>query len=94
MGKFTKHVAETYNESVVLTVGIQLAQGFGIVDKAEMAQLQRQLRDVVEYGADDTELKAHIMDIAKRAKQYVEDKTVESSNIADEVEEFLKSQES
>jgi len=94
MGKFTKHVAECYNESVMVTLGIQLAQGFGIVDKAEMAQLQRQLRDVVENGADDEELRNHIMDIGTRAKQFVEDKTVESSNIADEVEEFLKSQES
>lgn len=93
MGKFTEHVAESYNESVMVTLGIQLARGFGIVDKAEMAQLQRQLRDVVENGADDTELREHIMNIGVRAKQFVEDKTVADSNIADEVEEFLKNQE-
>lgn len=94
MGKFTEHVAESYNESVMVTLGIQLAKSFGIIDKAEMVQLQKQLRDVVEGDADDTELRKHIVDIGVRAKQFVEDKTVESSNIADEVEEFLKSQES
>lgn len=92
-GSFTKHVAETYNESVAITLGMQLARSFGIIDKAEMAQLQRQLRDVVENNADDTELQEHIMDIAKRAKQFVEDETVRRSNIADEVEDFLKNQE-
>jgi len=94
MGKFTEHVAESYNESVMVTLGIKLAKGFGIVTSEEMAELQRQLRDVVENDADDTELRKHIVDIGVRAKQFVEDKTVESSNIVNEVEEFLKGQES
>lgn len=66
--KFTKRVAETYNETMIMSAGIALAKRVGIVDADEMADLDEELERASE--GDDADFVAHMQDIAKRCEAF------------------------
>lgn len=66
--KFTKRVAETYNETMIMTAGLALAQQVGIMDDAEMRLLDEQLERASE--GDDADFVAHMQEIAKRCNTF------------------------
>jgi hypothetical protein len=91
--KFTEHVAQTYNESMVMTLGINLAHRFGVIDDEEMRNLQQQIDDAVE-GGDDAALKAHLLDISDRVTNFVTNYVSErhADDMISGLEELLKTE--
>lgn len=65
---FTKRVADTYNETMIMTAGLALASHVGIVDDAEMRLLDEQLQRASE--GDDADFIKHMTDIAKRCNTF------------------------
>ena len=66
--KFTKRVAETYNETMIMSAGIALAKRVGIINKEEMLVLDEELERASE--GDDADFVAHMQDIAKRCEVF------------------------
>lgn len=76
---FTKRVADTYNETMIMTAGLALAKHVGLLDDAEMLLLDEQLGRAAE-GDDDDFIK-HMTEIAKRCNAFgavKEDDTMEA----------------
>jgi hypothetical protein len=89
--QFTQHVVETYNESMIITVGIELARMHGLVTDDDLADLDAMLEDVIVNDADDTRVHEWMHDIQNRMKEFVTDRKAEI--LVDEVEKFLEEQE-
>jgi hypothetical protein len=66
--KFTVRVAETYNETMIMSAGIALARRVGIVDADEMADLDEELERASQ--GDDDDFVAHMKDIAQRCEAF------------------------
>ena len=66
--KFTKRVADTYNETMIMTAGLALARRVGILDDEEMLVLDEQL-DRASQG-DDADFVQHMQDLAKRCEAF------------------------
>ena len=76
---FTKRVADTYNETMIMTAGLALAKHVGLLDDAEMRLLDEQLGRAAE-GDDDDFIK-HMNEIAERCNAFgavKEDDTMEA----------------
>lgn len=65
---FTKRVADTYNETMIMTAGLALAKRVGLVDDAEMLVLDEQLNRAAE--GDDTDFLEHMQEIAERCNTF------------------------
>lgn len=89
--QFTQHVIETYNESMLITVGIELARMHGLVNDDDLADLDAMLEDVIVNDADSTRIHEWMHDIQNRMKEFVTDRKAEI--LVDEVEKFLEEQE-
>jgi hypothetical protein len=90
--KFTKRVAETYNETMIMSAGIALARKVGLVDADEMADLDEELERASE--GDDADFVAHMQDIAKRCEAFgavKESDTME--NMISDLEKMLREAE-
>lgn len=81
--KFTKRVADTYNETMIMSAGLALARRVGILDDAEMLVLDEQLERASE--GDDDDFVQHMKDIAKRCEAFgiVKESDTMESMIAD-----------
>jgi hypothetical protein len=90
--KFTVRVAETYNETQIMSAGIALARRVGIVDAEEMAVLDEELERA--STGDDDDFVAHMQDIAKRCETFgapKESDTMES--MISDIEKMLREAE-
>lgn len=91
--KFTEHVAQTYNECVAMTLGLNLAHRLGIINDDELDDLNNKVASAAD-GEDDTELKAHLVSISERVTEFVAKHV--SDSVADEMiaelEELLKTE--
>lgn len=90
--KFTKRVAETYNETMIMSAGIALARKVGLVDAEEMKILDEQLERASE--GDDADFVAHMQEIAKRCEAFgaVKENDTMEAMIAD-IEQMLREAE-
>lgn len=81
--KFTKRVADTYNETMIMSAGLALARRVGILDDEEMLVLDEQLERASE--GDDDDFVQHMKDIAKRCEAFgiVKESDTMESMIAD-----------
>ena len=61
---FTKRVADTYNETMIMTAGLAMARQIGIIDDEEMSVLDEELSRAIE--GDEEDFLKHMKDIAKR----------------------------
>jgi hypothetical protein len=86
--QFTEHVVECYNETMLVTVGIELARLHGIVTDDDLADLDEILEDVVILGGDRDELKEWMRDLREKVSEFTTSRKAEI--LVDEVEEFLK----
>ena len=66
--KFTKRVADTYNETMIMTAGLALARRVGILDDEEMLVLDEQLERASQ--GDDADFVQHMQDLAKRCEAF------------------------
>lgn len=76
---FTKRVADTYNETMIMTAGLALAKHVGLLDDAEMRLLDEQLERASE--GDDADFIKHMNEIAERCNAFgavKEDDTMEA----------------
>jgi len=65
---FTKRVADTYNETMIMSAGIALARQIGILDEEEMLVLDEELERASE--GDDDDFVEHMKEIAKRCETF------------------------
>lgn len=85
--KFTEQVAQTYNESVVMSALIGAAVELDILSKDEAREFAELLDKAVETG-DDYEVKEMLNEIQERLQEWaLENAGAELSN---EVEDFLR----
>jgi hypothetical protein len=91
--KFTEHVAQTYNECVAMTLGLNLAHRLGIISDDELDDLNNKVASAAD-GEDDTELKAHLVDISERVTEFVAKHVSDSAadEMIAELEELLKAE--
>lgn len=89
--KFTEHVAQTYNECVAMTLGLNLAHRLGIINDDELDDLNNKVASAAD-GEDDTELKAHLLSISERVTEFVAKHVSDSAadEMIAELEELLK----
>ena len=89
--KFTEHVAQTYNECVAMTLGLNLAHRLGIISDDELDDLNNKVGAAAD-GEDDTELKAHLVSISERVTEFVAKHVSDSAadEMIAELEELLK----
>jgi hypothetical protein len=86
--QFAEHVIECYNESMLITVGIELAKLHGIIDDDDLADLDAILEQVVDLGGERAPLTEWMDDLGNKVQEF---NTVRKAEIlVDEVEEFLK----
>lgn len=86
VGEFTQHVADTYNESALITMGVNLAVKFGIIGDEELSEF----RGMLESFAPQDEVYGWLDRIADKVSDYITER--EMSNIDEEIEQFLKAQ--
>lgn len=91
--KFTEHVAQTYNECVAMTLGLNLAHRLGIISDDELDDLNNKVGAAAD-GEDDTELKAHLVSISERVTEFVAKHVSDSAadEMIAELEELLKAE--
>ena len=89
--KFTEHVAQTYNECVAMTLGLNLAHRLGIINDDELDDLNNKVASAAD-GEDDTELRAHLVSISERVTEFVAKHVSDSAadEMIAELEELLK----
>ena len=66
--QFTKRVADTYNETMIMTAGLALAKHVGLLDDAEMLLLDEQLERA--STGDDADFVKHMQEIAERCNAF------------------------
>jgi hypothetical protein len=90
--KFTKRVAETYNETMIMSAGIALARRVGIIDAEEMLVLDEKLERASE--GDDADFVAHMEDIARRCEAFGPPKESDTmENMISDIEKMLRETE-
>jgi hypothetical protein len=66
--QFTRRVADTYNETMIMTAGLALAKHVGIVGDEEMEQLDAELSDAID--GDEEAFLRHMKAIAERCNSF------------------------
>ena len=85
--QFTEHVVECYNETMLVTIGIELAKLHGVINDDDLADLD-EILDTVGGGGDRQQLKDWMQHLEGKVIEFT---TVRKAEIlVDEVEEFLR----
>ena len=94
---FVKHVAKTYNESVMVAEILDYVKNDGGFTPAEVALFTETMQNIMDTGKDDGTDGAELIDtMLEKAKQHMMDKVIaktaekESSTLIDEINTFLE----
>lgn len=94
---FVKHVAKTYNESVMIAEILEYVKNDGGFTPAEVALFTDTMQNIMNEGvSDNTDGTDIIESMLEKAKQHMMDKVIartaekESSTLINEIDEFLE----
>jgi hypothetical protein len=94
---FVKHVAKTYNESVMVAEILEYVKNDGGFTPAEVTLFTETMQKVIEEGASDDTDGADIIDsMLEKARQHMMDKVIartvekESNTLISEIDTFLE----
>lgn len=89
--QFTQHVIETYNETILITVGIELARMHGIITDDDLADFDEILEQVIMNDGDQNLVHEWMSELTSKVDEYNTNRKAEI--LVDEVEKFLEEQE-
>jgi hypothetical protein len=86
--QFTHHVIECYNETIIVTVGIELARSFGILSDDDLADLDEILETVEQTNRPAEQLHEWMSELNEKVAEFNTSRKAEI--LVDEVQEFLQ----